>query len=229
MIGFGPGRTWLIARMTRLSPQRLVLVEEPVKTPDPLIGLGRKEFARDAGYDGLRRHFINAGLLPQVAPEQGRPVLRDRVMNEGDRAWVCVEVAEQIRREQLAKACSPGQSYLTGAAVAARGGGNELVLNESGASRVEQRAEHRLGRESSSIQRQRLEDIDGEQPAIAEVGQHIDEQACGLANQGLVPRVMLGDVVPSGRRPVRTLDQEAEERLLLRREEHHQRRAVAPD
>src|SRR6185312_10820949 len=106
---------------------------------------------------------------------------RDRVINEGDRAPLSVERAEQIRRQQLAKARSPGQSYLQGTAVAVRGG-NELVLNESGASRVEQGPEHRSGRESSRIQRQRLEDIGREQPSVAEICQHVHEQACGLAN-----------------------------------------------
>src|SRR3981081_3240342 len=52
--GLPPGRTRLIARVPRLSPQRLVLVEEPVEATDPLIGLGRKERARDPGYDSLR-------------------------------------------------------------------------------------------------------------------------------------------------------------------------------
>src|SRR5580692_8935579 len=83
--------------------------------------------------------------------------------------------------------------------------------------------------ESSGIQRQRLENIDREQPFVAEVCQHVDEQACGLSNQGPVPWVMLGNVVPSRRSAVRTLDQEAKERLLLRREEHDERRALPPD
>src|SRR5580704_8080269 len=82
---FRPGRTRLIARVTRLPPQRLILIEEPVKAPDPLIGPGRKEFAGEPGNDGLRRHFADVGLLPQVPPEQRRPDFRDRVMNEVDR------------------------------------------------------------------------------------------------------------------------------------------------
>src|SRR5260370_42366073 len=98
--------------MPRLSPQRLVLVEEPVEASDPLIGLGRKVRARDPGYDSLRRHLINAGLLSQLPPEQGRPSLRYGVLNEADRARAFVELAEQIRRQQLGTAWSPGQASL---------------------------------------------------------------------------------------------------------------------
>ena len=110
----------------------------------------------------------------------------------------------------------------------AAGRGDHLLAGQHVAHRLEERPEHRPRREVPGLQRERRQDLDREQAVGAQFAQHPGEQRGGLAYQGLVRRVVFGDVVAGGRRPVRALDQEAEEGLLLRGKEDRQRGRGGP-
>ena len=165
-------------------------------------------------------------LVSQVPPQHRRPALADRLLREPHRPARAVQRAELAGVEQAEHVGAAGQLQVGGRAVAASRGRDEPGA-QGLAHRVEQRPEHRAGREARGLQRQRLQHLDGEQPPGGELGQHAGQQRRGLPHQGLVRRVVLGHVVPGRGGPVRALDHEAEEGLLLGREEHAERGIAA--
>ncbi len=215
-----------LARDPRFAPQVRVGVQEPVEPRDPLIRLGFEEAARGPRDQVPGCDLTDADLLTQVAAQQGGLVFVAEKFSEGEREVRLEQRRELAGGQEFAQLTGGGQLQVPRRGVAAAGGGDEFLLGERGAHRVEQRAQHRAGREARRLEGERLEDLHREQPAGAQFPQHVDEEGGGRADQDLVGGVVARDVVARGRGPVRALDQEAEEGLLLRREEHDQRGAV---
>ncbi len=71
-----------------------MLVKEPVEADDPLVRPGREKLGGEAGHDDIRRQLVQASFLAQVPPEDGCPDLRDRIRNEGDRAFLAAQLAQ---------------------------------------------------------------------------------------------------------------------------------------
>ena len=200
-------------------------MQEPVEARDPVVGLGLEEAARDGGQQIPGGDLTDADLLAQVVTQQGELVFVAGKLGEGEREARLEQRGELAGVQEFAYRVRAGQLQLPRRCVAAARGRDEVLPGERRAHRVEQRPQHRAWREARRVEGQRRQHLDREQPAGAQFPQHVHDQRGCLAHQGLVLRVVAGDVVPGGRGPVRALDQEAEEGLLLGREEHHQRGA----
>ena len=201
-------------------------MQEPVEPDDPLVGLGFEEAARGPRDQVRGGDLPDADLLTQVVVQEERAVFVAEKIGEGQRKIRLEQRPELAGGQERAQSRGAGQLQVPRRGVAAAGRGDELLRGEGRSDRVEQRAQHRAGREARRVEGECLQDRGREQPAGAQVAQHVHEQGGGLADQGLVRGVVARDVVAGGRGPVRALDQEAEEGLLLGREEHDQRGAV---
>ena len=206
-----------------LWPQRRMAGQEAVEARDPPIVLFGEELLGHPRHHGLGRDLVQSDLVPQVPPQHRRALLADRRVREPDRPPRPAQRAELAGVEQAEHLRAAGQQQVDGHGVAAARRRDQRLGGQRVTRRVEQRPEHRTGREARLVQGQRLQGVGREQSLVAQFRQRVGQQRGGLAHQRLVRRVVAGDVVPGRRGPVGPLDQEAEEGLLLGREEHGQR------
>ncbi len=222
----GAGRGGRFVRGGRGAPQPGVGVQERVVAGQPGVGLGGQEAGVGPGDQGGGGQLGAAQLVAEVAPEDRGGLGGDGRVGEEQRRARVQQGPQLVRAQQADQAGVRGQGQVPGRVRRTVGGRDQGLGLQRGPHHVEQRPEHRAGREPGRVQGQGGQRGHREQSRVPQPGEHLGQQGRGLGHEVLVGRVVLGDVVPGRGGPVRALSHEAQERLLLGREEHAQRRPV---
>src|SRR5580700_10024107 len=100
-------------------PHGRMAEQEGVQTGDPLIGLRLEKLPGHSRDHVQRRDLVDADLFTQVAPQDRRELLGNRLVREPDRPVRAAQRAELIRVEELAYLRATGQLQVNGHAITA--------------------------------------------------------------------------------------------------------------